>query len=170
MLITSRHGFTLIEVLVVVVVVGIMAGVVVASFGSQDREQALQGYVERLGVRIEMARDRALQRNREWGFYVEDEGLRFAEFDGPNQRWVDLTQRPFRAEAYAAEVELSVKVDQYQNATRKPDEEEIPDVILYSSGETTPFRITVEPREWEARHWYLASDGFTRTELEREEE
>ena len=93
-MIQRGSGFTLIEILVVVLVVAILMGVVVGSFTGVDKEQELQGFAERLALRIELARDKALQSNKEWGVYIDEDGIRFAEFDEVNEEWLDRAERP----------------------------------------------------------------------------
>ena len=166
----THRGFTLIEILVVVIVVGILTSVVIGAFTGSDRRLTLQGYAERLALRIEMARDKALQRNKEWGMYVEDEGVRFAEFDEVNGEWVERTTRPFVDEGFAENLEFRVRVEEFDVASEdlfaadnRDDKRKMPSVIIYSSGEVTPFDLTVTPREWQGAGWTLSSDGFTRT-------
>ena len=170
-------GFTLIEILVVVVVIGIALSVVIGSFTSTDREQAFQGYAERLSLKIEMARDKALQRNREWGMYVDEEGVRFSEFDESSGEWVEQSQRPYNAEPFGSTLEFKTKVEAFAGLPTNDDEpdtrrekQRIPDIVIFSSGEVTPFEILLTPKDWETRAWQLASDGFTRVALEREAE
>ena len=167
-----QSGFTLIEILVVVLVVSILMGVVVNSFTGADREQTLRGYAERFALKIELARDKALQANREWGVYIDRDGVRFAEFDEINGEWIARGEKPFTADNYDAEVEIRVEVEELagQLAENEGDEEEIPTIVLFSSGETTPFEILIEPLAWETRPWLLESDGFTRTSVSRGEQ
>ena len=173
---THRGGFTLIEVLVVVLLISILMSVVVGTFTGSNRDQVLLGYVERLALRIEMARDRAVQRNQEWGIYVERDGVRFAEFDTVNGEWLEKMERPFKRDPDAEGLEFDAKVESYEalptSAGGLDDDEEgeIPQIILFSSGEVTPFTLEVQPTEWEAPPWILTSDGFTRTAFERAEE
>ena len=164
-------GFTLIEVLVVVLVVSILMGVVVASFTGVDREQALRGHVERLALRIEMARDKALQANREWGMYIEEEGIRFAEFDEVNGEWVARAERPFAIESADFDLSYDVDVEEYAVAAGQDEgeDDDLPDIVLFSSGETTPFTIAITAEDWETAPWELSSDGFVRTEIGRSE-
>ena len=162
-------GFTLIEILVVVLVVSILMGVVVGSFTGVDQEQSFRGYAERLALRIEMARDKALQANREWGVYLDRDGVRFAEFDEINGEWVARADKPFNGERYDTSVEFQVKVEALDGTlpTGEDEDNPIPDIVLFSSGEVTPFEIIISPLEWQTRAWLLRSDGFTRTTLER---
>jgi general secretion pathway protein H len=164
------RGFTLIEILVVVLVVSILMGVVVSSFTGVDREQTFRGYAERLALRIEIARDKAMQANREWGVYLDREGVRFAEFDEINGEWVPRSEKPFMPDSFDTEVEFRVEVEEIPGALDQQadaDDEDLPSIVLFSSGETTPFEITIAPVEWEAAPWLLASDGFTRTTVSR---
>ena len=103
---TPVAGFTLIEILVVVLVVSIIMGVVVASFTGVDREQSLRGYSERLALKIEFARDKALQANREWGVYIDEDGVRFAEYDEINGEWIQRADKPFTDDGFDSELRI----------------------------------------------------------------
>ena len=61
-------GFTLIELLVVVAIVAVLAGMIGTSFIGSGRNQAMEGFAHRMAQRIELARDRALQR-KEWALH-----------------------------------------------------------------------------------------------------
>ncbi len=186
---SATRGFTLIEVLIVVLLISILMAMVVGSFTGADREQELRGYAERLALRIELARDKALQANREWGIYIDDEGARFAIFDEVNGTWMPQSGRHFIPEAFSRYVEFDVEVEAYEaelftapdddfgggldfapglsSAADDAGEEEPPTIVLFSSGETTPFTILLSPREWRTNPWQLSSDGFSRTEVQR---
>ncbi len=179
----QSRGFTLIEILVVVVVVSIAMSVVVATFGGSDRSQEYTGYMQRLALKVEMARDKAVQRNREWGLHVSEEGLSFSEYDAVNQLWVVQSQRPFNASEFARQLEFSIEVeafagidvsaetfaqpaeDDYSLEGDADEEADFPDVVFFSSGEVTPFELTAEPRDWTAQPLVLASDGFSRAKV-----
>jgi len=160
----------------VVLLVSILMGVVVSSFTGVDQEQELRGYAERLAMRIELARDKALQANREWGAYVDQDGVRFAVFDEINGEWLPQAGRYFVAEDYSQTLDFTVEVESFEGhlATVEGDtvesgneENEFPQIILFSSGETTPFVISLQPKDWLTAAWQLDSDGFSRTTLTR---
>ena len=157
----AARGFTLIEVLVVIVLIAIIMSTVMAGFVGIDEQQEVEGYVERMVTRIEMARDRAVQRNREWGIYVERDTLAFAEFDERNGEWIPRHERAYQHEDGEADYRYDVKVEAYQGDS---DEEELPDIILFSSGEVTPFELIISSETYATAPWTLSSDGFTRTE------
>jgi len=174
--VTPAPGFTLVEILVVVLVVSILMGVVVGSFTGVDREQTLRGYCERLALKIEHARDKALQANREWGVYIDNDGIRFAEFDEINGEWIQRAEKPFTPDDYDQNLRFAVEVEEIPGAlarnAQQPDEDDddIPSIVLFSSGETTPFEIIIEPEDWETTPWRVHSDGFTRTAVERSDD
>ena len=154
------RGFTLLELLVVVVLVAILSGTVLLGFTGAAGEQRLRASAEQLAYRLELARHYALQRNREWGLYVEDDTVRFAEFDPEQARWIAQSQRPFGAEpAVPANVSLRVEAE---GLARPPTVEgrSLPDLLLFSSGEVTPFSIRLEP-DWDTATWVVRSDGLS---------
>ncbi len=70
------HGFTLLELLVVMVIVGITLGMV--SFNAMPSErQALQNDAQRIALLLQLARDEAIVRNRPIAFEAEAERYRF---------------------------------------------------------------------------------------------
>ena len=70
------YGFTLLELLVVMVIVGITLGMV--SFNAMPSErQALQSDAQRIALLLQLARDEAIVRNRPIAFEAEAEGYRF---------------------------------------------------------------------------------------------
>lgn len=165
------QGFTLIEVLVVVVIIAIAMSVIVAGFIGADKEQSFRGFAERMALRVEMARDRAIQTNHEWGIFIEPETLRFAEFDPVSGEWLDRVERPFKIEQTDDDFRYSVKVEAYpgQDALATSDDEDLPAVVLFSSGEITPFTLKIEPYAWQTNAWVLSSDGFSRTSTARDD-
>ncbi len=163
--VTRCGGFTLLELLVVVVLVAILTGTVILGFTGADAEQRLRGSASQLAYTIEMARQYALQRNREWGLYVEPDGVRFAEFDPDERVWQDQTQRPFGSLELMENLELRVESEGLE-ALSSAEREDLPQVILFSSGEVTPFTVYLEPG-WDTPVWQVRSDGISRTEAIR---
>ena len=163
------RGFTLLELLVVVAVLGILAGTVVVGFTGADEERRLRALAEDIQARLELARQNALQRNREWGVHVADNSYRFSEFDPQSSIWVIQAQRPFAASHAAPRIEFEVAVEGFElGPFDVPDEEEIPDIVLFSSGEVTPFTWALLP-DWDTMAWTLASDGLAAVTVQRQE-
>ena len=159
-----NHGFTLIEMLVVVVIIGILASTVVLGFVGADREQNLRTEAERLAALIEMARSEAVQRNEEWGVSINATGYQFLVFSPDDHRWVEQKNGPFHPRK-TADMTLSVQVDQLTMPGDKANEN-APNIIMFSSGEQTPFEIEITP-QWKSDPWRVNSDGLSRTNAQR---
>lgn len=82
-------GFTLLELLVVLVIAGIMLGVV--SFNAMpSSRQVLQNDAQRIALLLQLARDEAIVRNRPIAFEVTPDGYRF--FLREQDVWQPLAQ------------------------------------------------------------------------------
>ncbi len=74
----SDAGFTLLELLVVLVIAGITLGIV--SFNAMPSpQQALQNEAQRIALLLQLARDEAIVRDRAIAFEVDAEGYRFLQ-------------------------------------------------------------------------------------------
>lgn len=82
-----QRGFTLLELLVVMVIAGIMLGVVTLN-AMPSRQQSLQGEAQRIALLFQLARDEAIVRNRPIAFESGAESYRFMVRD--TDRWVAL--------------------------------------------------------------------------------
>jgi general secretion pathway protein H len=160
----AQRGFTLIEMMVVVVIIGILVGTITFGLAGRDREEKLRTEAERLALLIEMARSEAVQRNEEWGLAIGPADYRFFTFDATRQRWVEQKGQPFHART-VADMALVVHVDAMSIPGVKPAQD-VPSIIMFSSGEQTPFEVEITPA-WKAQPWRVASDGLARTSAQR---
>lgn len=80
------RGFTLIEILVVVLILAIAAGVVVANVGSDERG-AVRREAQRFGGALEYAASRAQWRNETLGVNAAGRLIRFWRRNGDGNTW-----------------------------------------------------------------------------------
>ncbi len=85
----NKAGFTLLELLVVLVIVGITVGLVSFNMVPNER-QVLQSEAQRIALLLQLARDEAIVRNRLIAFEIEPDGYRFLIRD--EKQWQALTQ------------------------------------------------------------------------------
>ena len=78
----ARHaGFTLLELLLVMTIIGILAGTVTLAMSDMGQRQRVQTEAERVALAIELARTEALTRNEIWGLAVSPTGYAFQTYD-----------------------------------------------------------------------------------------
>ena len=92
-----RSGFTLVELLMVVAIVGLAAGAVVLAM--PDPRPPVGDEAERFAARLVRAREEALLTNRAVAVEATAAGYEFSSFDGV--QWSPLTDGPFGGEARA---------------------------------------------------------------------
>jgi general secretion pathway protein H len=173
---SNTTGFTLVELLVVIVVLGILAGATVFSLNPGSDQRALQGFAQRMAQRIELARDRAIQNNQEWGLQVREEGYGFLAFDDTSQRWVPQGHKPFQPDEPPSPMTFNLTVENggfedidtrvFANGqvdtvgvTGADKDKNLPDVVFFSSGEASQFFIDLQWLNSE-RGIRLSTDGF----------
>lgn len=148
-------GFTLIELLVVLVVIGVVLTAASLSLRGDRRADLLQEEAERLVALTRLAREEAIQRGQELGLRFDADRYTFLGFEG--DRWEPLAGDPiFRQRSLPAEVRLRVVVEGVSleriRARRARARQAAPDVVLWSSGEVTPFQAVLEVSGLEASY------------------
>lgn len=88
---SERAGFTLLELLVVIVVLSIAAGLIVVR-GTPGDSNYLESDARKLAQLIRIAQQESLLRSQEIRFVAGDEGYQFEEFTG--SRWVPVASEP----------------------------------------------------------------------------
>ena len=76
-----RSGFSLIEILVVIVIIGIVSSVALLSLGLLGDDRELQTEARRLISLVEVAQDEAVMQGRELGLEFMAHSYRFVEYD-----------------------------------------------------------------------------------------
>lgn len=158
-----RQGFTLLEVLMVVLLVGILSSVVMLSVGSGGPERYMREEADRLAALIEQAADEAVMQNQEFGLRLTEKGYVFLCLDEAKQQWNYCADSIFRERELEGGLELRVAkpsalkglpvLDEDEAAKKRQQEEEegqerlTPDIFLLSSGEASPATLEIRVQE-----------------------
>ncbi len=147
-------GFTLIEILVVVVIIGVItAGAMLSlSFTGPDRELHSEG--DRLADLMNYAQEQGELQTRELGLYCTDHSYKFLAFDARRNLWVPIDDDDaLRARTLPDAVRLQLDVEGRQVVLASPADEQKkkiapqdlqPHVMIFSNGDLTSFRVTLE--------------------------
>ena len=136
-------------------------------FGVSQRQQ-VQGLAEELRNKIELARDKALQQNQEWGLDIDKDSITFSTLDILNQQWIPLSDRPFNTFSFSDTAVISLNVENH-SVPVSYEYEELPSLIIFSSGEVSPFEIEIRSLASTQQIWVLSSDGLSQTTIEYSE-
>jgi general secretion pathway protein H len=149
---SRARGFTLIEILVVVVIIGIMAVGAMLSLSAVGEDRGLTNESDRLLALMSYARDQAELQTREYGVRAFDGGYEFVTYDGVQGKW-DRPQQDdsLRSRVLPEDVRLVVRVDgRTVVLPKRPDpnskkiENLTPQVMLFSSGELNSFELILQ--------------------------
>lgn len=124
----ERAGFTLVELLIVVAIIGMAAAAVVLNL--PDPRPSVGTETERFAARLVRAREEAVLSNRTIAAEVTTTGYGFQTFDGA---WVPLNDAPFKSEVWAEDMTVTLA----DKAAR---------TVFDPTGVADPLRVTLRRR------------------------
>lgn len=155
--IRKQLGFTLIEILVVVIIIATISGIALMSMNLIGDDRELDTERKRLATLIEVAQDEAMMQGREFGLELMTSTYRFVEFDPFTFQWSEiLGDEIFRLRQLPDGMEFELYVeDKLIVLENDPKEFEDPDkagmsttietyaphLFVFSSGESTAYEI-----------------------------
>jgi len=164
-------GFTLIEMMVVIFIIGIVASFATLTVG-QSQTRVLQDEMKRLQSLLTLGSDEAVLQTEEFALEVYRNGYRFMHLEQAQQQWEWQPVQDnaiFRARCFPDGVELAAEIEgtpavlerldcaaaaaaadaeknkeeKFASDTLKKPEDVPPRIFLLSSGEMTPFELTL---------------------------
>ena len=166
----GQRGFTLLEVLVVVVIIGVMASLAVLSIGSRSVDDRLAVEARRLQELLTLAADEAVLQGVELGFVQTPDGYEFLILkDGS---WTPLEEAgPLRARALGEPFYLRLQVDGRPVGPVRTDDAKVelkPQIVLLSSGDATEFTLDLKAQQYDP-FYRLSGDVLGRMTLDRKD-
>jgi general secretion pathway protein H len=147
---TSRarqRGFSLLELLGVIAIVGILVGAVVLSIGVVGPDRESEQEAQRLRSMVDLLHEEALMQSRDYGLMFTRTGYRIYVYDYTRLEWIETSgDRLLREHAVAQPLELVLALDDREveldrDFESQDDEKPEPQIMILSSGELTPFEL-----------------------------
>jgi general secretion pathway protein H len=153
----KSRGFSLIEIMVVVTIIGIVMSVMVLSLSLVGDDREVHKQARRFMTLLDISQDEAMMQGREFGIELILDGYRFVEFDPASGQWAEiefddtlkLTRLPdgFELSLYLEDKRVLLEPEpaklMYDDRPGAPPNNYSPQLLVYSSGATTPFDLTI---------------------------
>lgn len=143
-----RHqsGFTLLEIMVVLIIIGILVSFSVLQLGDGE-DQQLHEEARRMKTLVSLAREEAILEAREYALGFWQGGYGFYELNEDEDQWSGInTDSSLRRREIPEFIELTLELEgQLVVLDNKPADK--PQVFLLSSGEMTPFILQLSLQE-----------------------
>lgn len=156
-----QSGFTLIEILVVLVVVGLLASLAVMTMGGSSRDREMENEVRELYLLMQTASEQAVLNNTELGLILDDEGYRFVAWEDRSGEWKEPGEPMFRLRGFPEWITVTEYIENDTPRLASEEDRLRPDVVFFSSGETTPFELEFTLGRDDSRMHTITSDGFS---------
>lgn len=140
-------------------ILAVISSVLVLSFTDTGRTRTMQATVERIALVLELARTEVTTRNEIWSFNVDNDYYLFQKMDPISSEWLTIEIRPFQPMRLDQELEFITHLDQEDQRFDTTTRGEQPLLVLYPSGEVSPFQLEIRLRHSQKR-LFLATDGF----------
>ena len=166
----KQVGFTLVELLVVLVIIGCLVSLALFSTG-RNTERELQEEARRLATVMTLLADEAVLENREYGLLINSTGYQVLSFAEDCACWsVSTDQQGYRLPEWVRlqlqldgePLQLGGSVDKEADGEEdEADEQSVqPQLLLFSSGELSAFSLRLEVRDLPQQAFAVSSDGF----------
>jgi general secretion pathway protein H len=173
------RGFTLLELLVVLVVVAIMISMATLSFGVLGRDRQAEEESRRFWTVLQQAREEAELQAEDLGIFVADDSYEYLRFDVRRDEWQVINDDElFQQRQLPEGMRFRLRVDTRQivmkpDLPNRGDKDENkkwpPQVMVLSSGDVMPFELEIE-REGAPSLWRVTGLADNDLRVEKRDE
>jgi general secretion pathway protein H len=156
-----RAGFTLIEVLVVLVIIAVVTSIAVLSVGVLGKDRGLETEGDRYNDVAAAAMEQAQLEGRDFGIRFAASRYEVLTYVTRRQRWESVADdRLYAVHELPAGITARLEIEgkPIQFSEDKPGMVRVPQVLLYSSGDVSPYRLSFG-REGSEEAWSVVGDA-----------
>jgi len=136
-----KHGFTLIEILIVMLIISIVSGVAILSI-THNQQKQLEQTAKKLARLITLADDEAMLKPATLGLGFSQTGYQFFHYEPSeneeDNHWKPLEDRHFGLQALPANVQIRILIEDHEMPLNGQ-----PQIIISESGDITPFVLLI---------------------------
>jgi general secretion pathway protein H len=144
------RGFTLLEIMVVVVIIGMVSAVVVLKIGGNNHDTQLEQEAQRLDALFDYVREQAELQTRDYGFRINDSGYSFVVFDTLANQWRPVDEDDaLRDRDLPDDIQSQVVVEGRTIVLdRKKKDKEVedfsPQILIFANGDLSSFEVALQ--------------------------
>lgn len=189
MTLSLRHsrGFTLIELMVVIVIIGIIVTSVVLSINTDDLKEHMEIEMNRLRALVNLAREEAVLQDHDMALVIKENSYSFQWYDIKQQKWLAVDDgQVFRERKVPPGTNLVLLIEDIPTPEKKArpglsltlddedkkkqeEEEQVQRVVIFPSGEVFPFELILQ-KEDESTQFKLVADADGEVEVQLPDE
>jgi len=152
-----RQGFTLIELMVVLAVVGIIVGVAVLFIRPASPAEVRRQAAEELWAVSRAARDEAIMRRRTLGMHLDTDSYQVVGRNGAV--WSSPEGDPFyRERSLPFGLEIHITRGENEEHQAEPEQEEPPQLVFSPDGEVSDFELSISGRDAKGSTWVYTDE------------
>ncbi len=170
--ISFDQGFTLIEILIVIVIIGIISATTIMAVGDAGRGRRVQAAAIQLKNALELAQEQAVLTESVLGIEVQPHGYRFLQFSlniDKENRKINASWQPIKNSTILSQQTLASYINLHINIKDTPfqamqdklmrsTKETKPQAIIMPDSGFTPFVLTVSNHNGKPAY-YIAGDN-----------
>ena len=147
---TRSRGFSLIEIMVVVFIIGLVSAAVIINFVGKSRDTQLETEAQRLDALFDYVREQAELQTRDYGFRVNGTSYSFVVYDVIGNQWRPVEEDDsLRERSFPEGVVPTVVVEGRSIVLdRKKREKELedysPDILIFANGDLSSFEVALQ--------------------------
>ncbi len=166
----SQQGFTLLEIMLVVMLMAVISAGVVMTLPSDSGYRALKDEAQRFSAILQTANDEALMSGHELGIVIDKQSYEFVVYEFKSKKWIPVPTPNFKTKMELEQIELVLSLSGFawdkreeeenpfeeEDSFSEQDDEEkqiIPQIFVMSSGEVTPFKLRFSSLDKDNKAW-----------------
>jgi len=139
-------GFTLIELMIVIFIIGIASAAVIFHGGHRNNAREAQAFAEQLKSQIQIIREQSVSQLSTMGLMLNAENYEFYQYiEKPEKKWIPLREQDNFWKSYTipSSIKLNLALELKKTSTVTTTDEHQPQIIFLPNGEITPFTLTI---------------------------